>query len=83
MNIARSNDGGKTWSQPIVRHRDKTQTEHGFVSLIPLSDGPLGAVWLDSTLSSYGHIIVPFVLIGLGIYIIIESGTLKLFGVFK
>ena len=35
------------------------------------------------TLSSYGHIIVPFVLIGLGIYIIIESGTLKLFGVFN
>ena len=35
------------------------------------------------TLSSYGHIIVPFVLIGLGIHIIIESGTLKLFGVFK
>lgn len=47
VNIARSNDGGKTWSQPIVPHRDKTQTEHGFVSLIPLSDGRLGAVWLD------------------------------------
>ena len=28
-------------------HRDNTQTEHGFVSLIPLSDGRLGAVWLD------------------------------------
>ena len=38
---------------------------------------------VKQTLSSYGHIIVPFVLIGLGIYIIIESGTLKLFGVFK
>ena len=47
VNIARSNDGGKTWSQPIVPHSDKTQTEHGFVSLIPLSDGRLGAVWLD------------------------------------
>ena len=47
VNIARSTDGGKTWSQPIVPHRDKTQTEHGFVSLIPLSDGRLGAVWLD------------------------------------
>lgn len=47
VNIARSNDGGKTWSQPIVPHRDKTQTEHGFVSLVPLSDGRLGAVWLD------------------------------------
>jgi hypothetical protein len=46
VNIARSKDG-KTWSKPIVPHRDNTQTEHGFVSLIPLSDGRLGAVWLD------------------------------------
>jgi hypothetical protein len=47
VNIARSEDGGKTWSKPIVPHRDNTQTEHGFVSLIPLPDGRLGAVWLD------------------------------------
>ena len=47
VNIARSTDGGKTWSKPIVPHTDKTKTEHGFVSLIPLSDGRLGAVWLD------------------------------------
>ena len=47
VNISRSNDGGNTWSQPIVPHQDNTQTEHGFVSLIPLADGRLGAVWLD------------------------------------
>ena len=47
VNIARSSDGGKTWSKPIVPHRDNTKTEHGFVSLIPLPDGRLGAVWLD------------------------------------
>lgn len=47
VNIARSIDGGKTWSKPIVPHTDNTQTEHGFVSLIPLADGRLGAVWLD------------------------------------
>src|SRR5919106_2207054 len=47
VNISRSKDGGKNWSKPIVPHRDNTQTEHGFVSLIPLSDGRLGAVWLD------------------------------------
>ncbi|HYJ87524.1 MAG TPA: sialidase family protein [Pyrinomonadaceae bacterium] len=46
VNIAKSKDG-KTWSKPIVPHRDNTQTEHGFVSLIPLPDGRLGAVWLD------------------------------------
>jgi cadmium resistance transport/sequestration family protein len=31
-------------------------------------------------LDRYGHLIMPFVLIGLGIYIIIESGTLSLIG---
>lgn len=47
VNISRSNDGGTTWSAPLVPHRDNTQTEHGFVSLISLADGRLGAVWLD------------------------------------
>lgn len=47
VNIAVSNDGGKTWTKPIVPHLDKTQTEHGFVSLIPLRDGRVGAIWLD------------------------------------
>ena len=47
VNIARSSDGGQTWSKPIVPHTDKTQTEHGFVSLVPLADGRVGAVWLD------------------------------------
>ncbi len=47
VNIARSRDGGKTWGKPVVPHTDKTQTEHGFVSLIPLQDGRVGAFWLD------------------------------------
>jgi len=47
VNIARSKDGGKTWSKPIVPHLDNTQSEHGFVSLIPLQNGRVGAVWLD------------------------------------
>jgi hypothetical protein len=47
VNIARSKDRGKTWDKPIVPHRDMTQTEHGFVSLMPLADGRVGAVWLD------------------------------------
>jgi hypothetical protein len=47
VNIARSQDGGRNWSKPIVPHRDNTQTEHGFVSLIPLPGDRLGAIWLD------------------------------------
>ncbi len=47
VNLALSKDSGRTWSKPIVPHRDNTKTEHGFVSLIPLADGRLGAVWLD------------------------------------
>jgi hypothetical protein len=46
VNIALSQDG-KTWTKPIVPHLDNTQTEHGFVSLIPLSDGRVGVIWLD------------------------------------
>ena len=47
VNIARSETRGATWTKPLVPHRDNTQTEHGFVSLIALPDGALGAIWLD------------------------------------
>jgi BNR repeat-like domain len=47
INIAFSHDEGKTWSKPVVPHRDATPTEHGFVSLTP-APGGLGAIWLDS-----------------------------------
>ena len=47
VNISQSNDAGKNWRQPLVPHSDNTQTEHGFVSLLPLADGRLGAIWLD------------------------------------
>ncbi|HKS26504.1 MAG TPA: sialidase family protein [Pyrinomonadaceae bacterium] len=47
VNISLSKDGGRSWGKPIVPHTDRTQTEHGFVSLIRLSDGSLGASWVD------------------------------------
>jgi len=47
VNIARSKDNGQTWGRPLVPHTDGTQTEHGFVSLLPLADGRVGAVWVD------------------------------------
>ena len=46
VRIAQSTDGGQSWSESIVPHRDGTATEHGFVSLFPFQDS-LGAVWLD------------------------------------
>lgn len=46
VRIAHSSDGGETWSEPLVPHRDGTPTEHGFVSLFPFRDS-LGAIWLD------------------------------------
>lgn len=46
-----SNDAGATWSTPLTPHVDGTATEHGFVSLFPVSnDGRssrVGAIWLD------------------------------------
>jgi hypothetical protein len=58
VNIARSKDNGQTWSKPVVPHTDGTQTEHGFVSLLPLQDGRLGAVWVDGRATKdvkHGH----------------------------
>lgn len=38
---------GTTWSEPFLLNRDGTKTEHGFVTLAALSDGGVGATWLD------------------------------------
>ena len=46
VRIAQSADGGQTWGESVVPHRDGTPTEHGFVSLFPFQDS-LGAIWLD------------------------------------
>ena len=44
--LGRSTDGGKTWKPLGQAHDDDTQTEHGFVSLLP--EGPaVRAFWLD------------------------------------
>lgn len=47
--ISTSLDRGTTWSKPVQVHRDRTATEHGFVSFIPLGarGDSIGAIWLD------------------------------------
>jgi hypothetical protein len=46
VRVARSDDGGKTWSAPVTPHRDASESEHGFVSMF--RQGSLvGVVWLD------------------------------------
>jgi hypothetical protein len=47
VRLALSRDGGRTWSDGLVPHRDGTPTEHGFVSLFPWEGGRAGLVWLD------------------------------------
>jgi hypothetical protein len=47
VNLALSKDAGKSWSNAIVPHRDGTQTEHGFVSMLPWQDDRALVVWLD------------------------------------
>ena len=56
VNISFSRDAGKTWSKPVVPHQDGTQSEHGFVSLLPAPTGGLAAIWLDGRkMAAAGH----------------------------
>ena len=45
--LVRSDDGGASWSAPVLVNDDGTPTEHGFVSLWPAGAGGIGVAWLD------------------------------------
>ena len=47
VRIATSKDGGTTWSESFIPHRDGIPAEHGFVSLLPQPNNRMLAVWLD------------------------------------
>lgn len=47
VRMSLSEDGGLTWSQPMMPHRDGTQTEHGFASFFNHPGGGIGIAWLD------------------------------------
>jgi hypothetical protein len=56
--ISLSLDGGATWSDPVIPHRDGTPAEHGFVSFVPHSRDRIGITWLDGREmagSEHGH----------------------------
>ncbi len=47
IRMVRSRDAGRTWDEAIVIHRDRTDTEHGFVTLTAAGGDRVRAVWLD------------------------------------
>ncbi|WP_235298768.1 hypothetical protein [Portibacter marinus] len=47
VRISLSHDGGETWEDSFVPHRDSLPSEHGFVSMVPCSDSSTMAIWLD------------------------------------
>jgi hypothetical protein len=47
VRLVRSRDEGRTWSAPVTPHRDGTETEHGFVSMLPVGGDRVLVVWLD------------------------------------
>ena len=52
--IARSSDGGATWSGSVPLHDDVGPGEHGFVSFAPRDGGSCDAVWLDGRAAHAG-----------------------------
>ena len=53
-----SNDTGESWGMPFKLRQDTTHTEHGFVSMVPLTDSTCFATWLDgrnTTSSEHGE----------------------------
>lgn len=51
VKVSHSTDGGANWSPPILPHKDGTQTEHGFVSIIAANDQSR-MIWLDGRKSA-------------------------------
>ena len=46
VNMAFRNAPG-SWAEPFTLHDDRSETEHGFVSLVPLDGDRVFAIWLD------------------------------------
>ncbi|NND52577.1 MAG: hypothetical protein HKN54_09220 [Flavobacteriaceae bacterium] len=55
VKLAISNDNGETWDKAFSPHFDQTNTEHGFVSKIKMSDDKFMVVWLDGRQYAYAE----------------------------
>lgn len=47
VTLALSTDDGQSWAKSFTPHDDGTPTQHGFVSLLPLTENRFAAIWLD------------------------------------
>jgi hypothetical protein len=47
VRLSASRDRGRTWSAPLTAHADRSPTEHGFVAMVPGTDGSIDLAWLD------------------------------------
>jgi hypothetical protein len=47
VRVVRSTDGGRSWGEPTIPHRDGIPAEHGFVAMWPAAGDSVGLVWLD------------------------------------
>ena len=54
VRMAFSRDGGASWGDDVIPHRDGVEAEHGFVSLVPMADD-VAALWLDGRATPDGH----------------------------
>jgi hypothetical protein len=52
IRLARSSDGGATWSKPVTPH-PALEREFGFVSMLPLGNGSARIAWLDGRASAH------------------------------
>jgi hypothetical protein len=47
VNIVTKKAKETTWSDPVIPHTDRTPTEHGFVTMLPLNNDTFQVAWLD------------------------------------
>ena len=58
VRVTSSPDRGRSWSAPATVHGDRSDTEHGFVAMVPRPGGGADLVWLDGR--PMGMVLMPF-----------------------